>query len=454
MRAQRVPRSPSTYDAAIAASTPSPTPGLALTPGATGDAGAAAGLAAGGLEDAAGGWGASSPWSGAASAGGVRRGGASGGGRAGAGGDASPLGPLIGIIEALLSESPPLIQAVLADQRATSVLLHACAALGRPKEALAILEAGGGGLGATTEGAGGGGLSGPGDALTPSPPPTSPVHVAPSPLSPPPAPLAEWRRLALRACAAGPYADEAASLLRSLGQVASPSAYADAVAAAAAGRRWQDVLALHAALKERIAAPGGGALWGEGGAEGAGALASAGVAAITAHGKLNQLHDAAAVFTDAWPAAHARRVGAAGGGGTGGSGGAGAPGLLAAEAGRAQAGGRSAAVPTQAAASPPPATQPPPALSSSSPPCLPPSPPAPRLIDAYNALLLACLDCNDPQRALALLSAMRAEGHPPNALSLTAAITAAQRLGQHEQVRQNARATNRFRRKAGSNAPK
>ena len=55
-----------------------------------------------------------------------------------------------------------------------------------------------------------------------------------------------------------------------------------------------------------------------------------------------------------------------------------------------------------------------------------------RDVQAYNAMLMACLECGAPSHVLSLLAAMRADGLLPNALSLTSAIVAAQRLGRHE----------------------
>ena len=48
---------------------------------------------------------------------------------------------VISVIDSLLGESPPIVRAVLSQTSVTTAMLHACALHGRPKEALALLDA-------------------------------------------------------------------------------------------------------------------------------------------------------------------------------------------------------------------------------------------------------------------------------------------------------------------------
>jgi len=413
MRALKVPRTPATYAAAIGACGGGPAAAGGAASGGAGGTGAGRGSGAG-----------ASGAGGAASRGrGTNGGGASAASSAGPR-FPSPAGrakdPLLGLTDGLLKENTSLVRAVLGDASAVTALLEACAKGGKPSQALALLSAATGAplpvFGSATSGVAPGSLSAvPGSDAAPDP-----AHVT------------RWRRLALRACAAGPYGSEARSLLHQLGSDATPLALSHAVAASAASREWREALKLYSQLRELAPASSGVAptaglhthgstaagssvgrrdslsaagLSGPGD-EGSGALAAASVAAIVSHGKLRQLDEAAAVFGAAWPSAHAGIVAASGGGAAGidaalaaSSGGPAAGSNMAQGGGDYSSGGASF-----------------------------------RLVDAYNALLLACLECDDPQRTLSLLAAMRAQGAAPNALSLTSAIAAAQRLGQHEQV--------------------
>lgn len=332
---------------------------------------------------------------------------------------------MISVIDSLLGESPPIVRAVLSQTSVTTAMLHACALHGRPKEALALLDAAsdvhidrpglntcidvtsGERLDNRSEIADGYTRTSFHDGMHPLGDASQASNAVAASTSLPEAEGRLWRRLALRACAAGPFGNEARAILGSLGTDPPLHALKDAICASAAGREWRHVLALFEVLHERLqnsrafsSRRGGLDALGEVTAsvgireddndgtapspldDAKEALSVSAVAAITAHGKLSQLNLAANVFHAIWPP-------------------------LIAELG---------------------STSQPVRVSSE-------TDVMPRRVEAYNALLMACLDCNDPQRTLALLAAMRAEGASPNALSLTAAITAAQRLGQHDQVR-------------------